>query len=324
MRAALLVEPGKVAIGDVDDPHPGPDEVRIAVGGVGLCGSDLSVFTGRWTAPEYPWIMGHEAFGVIDAVGVNISPDRVGETVVVEPNATCFACDNCSNGWTSACANRRSVGMNRPGALAEFVVIPSKYAWSVPEWPVTDLVCVEPAAVILTALRRVRAPRTDRALVVGIGAQGLMMTLALLERGADVCVHDVNPDRVAYAGELGAHPASDRAGSRFPLVVDTVGSPASMTTAIEGAEVGGTVLCLGLDNRRLDLTAVGLVRGQLTLQGSLTYDHPKDFAATIELISNGRLTPGRVVTDEYSLDEAQLAFEGSTSARGKTWIRIHG
>ena len=63
MKAALLIGPGKIVIDDVPEPEVGPEEVRIAVGGVGLCGSDLSVFSGAWTAPSYPWVMGHEAFG---------------------------------------------------------------------------------------------------------------------------------------------------------------------------------------------------------------------------------------------------------------------
>lgn len=321
MRAALLVEPGKVVVDDVADPKPGPGEVRIAVGGVGLCGSDLSVFSGRWTAPAYPWIMGHEAFGVIEAVGPEV-PDRLGQTVVIEPNVACFACEQCSRGWTSACVNRRSVGMNRPGALAERLVVPSRFAWAIPKLPATDLVCAEPTTVVMTALRRLRAPHPDSALVVGIGAQGLMMSLALIERGVTVYAQDVNPDRVAFVSELGAHPAPAEGTRRFPLVVDTVGSPATMAAALEGVEVGGLVLSLGLDNRPLDLTAQKLVRHQLTLQGSLTYDHPVDFEATIALLADGGFAPGRIVTDEYPLEETQLAFERSRSARGKTWISV--
>ncbi len=322
MKAAVLVEPGKVAIADVPDPEPGPGEVRISVGGVGLCGSDLAVFSGRWEAPTYPWIMGHEAFGVIDALGAGVPPERMGETVVVEPNVACFVCDQCSHGWTSACVSRQSVGMNRPGALAEHLVIPSRFAWSVPDLPVTDLVCVEPATVALTALRRLAAPPGDSALVVGVGAQGLMMTLALLERGIAVYADDVNPDRVAFAAGLGALPVESEPKRRFQLVVDSVGSPDSMIGALDRVEVGGTLLCLGLDSRPFELTAQTLVRHQLTLQGSLTYDHPADFEATIAVLAEGRLAPGRVVSDEYPLNEAQLAFEGSGSARGKTWIRI--
>lgn len=323
MKAALLVEPGRLAIDDVPDPEPGPGEVLISVGGVGLCGSDVSVFSGAWKAPTYPWIMGHEAFGVIEALGPGVSPERLGQTVVVEPNLPCFACDQCNRGWTSGCVKRLSVGMNRIGALAERVVVPDRFAWSMPEVPVTDLVCVEPTTVALAALRRLGAPLPDSALVVGVGAQGLVMSLALMERGVEVSAQDVNLDRVAFAVELGAVPAVSDDARRFQLVVDTVGSPASMATSLDRVG-GGTLLCLGLDSRPMGLSAQTLVRRQLTLRGSLTYDHPADFEQATTLIAEGRFAPGTIITDEYRLEDAQLAFERSGSARGKTWIRIPG
>jgi alcohol dehydrogenase/L-iditol 2-dehydrogenase len=325
VKAALLVEPGKVVVDDVADPEPGPVEVRIAVVGVGLCGSDLSVYSGRWKAPTYPWIMGHEAFGVIEAVGRNVSTERLGQTVVVEPNISCSACDYCRRGWTSACSRRQSVGMNRPGALSELLVVPDRFAWSVPSGSPEDLVSIEPATVVLAALRRLRLePLPNSALVVGVGAQGLMMSLVLLDRDVVVYANDLNPDRVAFAADLGARPAKDDSLSRFDLVVDTVGSPTSMASALDHVDVGGTLLCLGLDPRPAALAAQTLVRRQMTLRGSLTYDHPTDFESTISMVTEGRLTPGRIITDEYTLEDAQLAFERGGSARGKSWIRIAG
>lgn len=320
MRAALLVEPGKVVVDEVADPEPGPGEVRISVGGVGLCGSDQSVYSGKWEVRSYPWIMGHEAFGVVEAVGLDVSTDRVGESVVVEPNIACFACDVCRAGVTSACRGRHSLGMNRPGALAEKVVVSSRFAWAAPAVPVTDLVCVEPATVANAALRRLRAPLPDSALVVGAGAQGLTMSLALVNEGVGAYTCDINEHRVAFAAELGAPPAGE--GAAFDLVVDTVGSPASMATAMDHVAPGASVICLGLDSRPLGITSQALVRSQVTLQGSLTYDHPIDFAATIAQLAAGRITPGRIVTDEYPLEEAQAAFENSGNARGKTWINL--
>lgn len=324
MRAALLVEPKRIVIDDVPDPEPGPGEVMIAVGGVGLCGSDLSVFSGRWKAPDYPWIMGHEAFGVIEAIGPGVPSERIGQTVVVEPNVVCFACERCIRGLTSACAERQSVGMNRPGALAERLVVPSEFAWSIPDLPAADLVCVEPTTVVLAALRRLRMPLPESALVVGVGAQGLTMSLALIERGVTTFITDINPDRIALATDLGAIPAASDDSRRFSLIVDTAGAPSSMAMALDRAEPGGTVLCLGLDSRPLELSSQLLVRRQLTLQGSLTYDHPDDFEAAIDAIVTGRLEPGRIVTNEYPLEQAQAAFDRSGSAAGKTWIRVAG
>jgi alcohol dehydrogenase/L-iditol 2-dehydrogenase len=324
MKAAVLHEPGRVEIAEIPNPEPGGGEVLISVGGVGLCGSDVSLFSGKWKAKTYPWIMGHEAFGVIEALGPGVSPNRLGQTVVVEPNVPCSACDQCSRGWTSACVNRQSLGMNRVGALAEYVVVPDRFAWSMPEVPATDLVCIEPTTVALAALRRFGAPLPDSVLVVGVGSQGLLMSLVLAERGVEVHVQDVDPGRIAFAVELGALPAATDDARRFDLVVDTVGAPSSIAFAVDRVEAGGTVLCLGLDSRPLEITSQTLVRRQPRIQGSLTYDHPADFEEAIALIGAGRFSPGRIITDEYSLEDAQLAFERNGSARGKTWIRISG
>ncbi|HXH82405.1 MAG TPA: alcohol dehydrogenase catalytic domain-containing protein [Candidatus Tectomicrobia bacterium] len=321
MKAALLVAPGRVIVDEIPDPDPGPGEVRIAVGGVGLCGSDLSVFSGRWRAPSTPWVMGHEAFGTIDAVGEGVAADRVGQQVVVEPNITCGACDACRRGWSSACLHRQSIGMNRQGALAERLVLPERFAWPASGSP-PDLVCVEPATVVRAALRRAGfiAPEV---FVVGAGAQGLLMTQALLERGARVTITDTNAARVRFARHIGAELDSDP-DARFGLVVDTVGSPRSLEAAFQRLEIGGMILVLGLDDRPWGLTAQMLVRRQARLLGSLTYDHPADFEATLGLMEQGKLSPGTVITEEFELNDVQAAFDRCSTAPGKTWIRIGG
>jgi alcohol dehydrogenase/L-iditol 2-dehydrogenase len=321
VKAALLVRPGELVVDDVADPTVGPDDVLIAVGGVGLCGSDLSVFSGRWPSPEYPWVMGHEAFGTIVEVGARVPSERVGETVVVEPNIADLTCDRCRAGWTSTCTGRQSVGMNRQGALAERLVVPGRFAWPMPGVEPADLVCVEPTTVVLAAIRRLGGVLPTSALVVGVGAQGLLMSLVLLERGVAVDVFDLNPDRLAFAAGLGAGPLQEGEGRSYPLVVDTVGSPGSFETSLGHAEVGGTILILGLDGRPLEVTAQTLVRRQLTVRGSLTYDHPDDFQTTVSLVSEGHFRPGRIVGHVFPLEEAQTAFEHSPEAIGKTWIR---
>ena len=323
MRAALLVKPGTIEIDEVPEPAIGPDDVRIAVGGVGLCGSDLSVFSGRWIAPSYPWIMGHEAFGTIDGVGERVPRSRLGETVVIEPNVACFGCLQCERGRTSACVRRQSVGMNRAGALAEHVVVPSEFAWQVTGRDPTDLVCVEPLAVVEAALRRLGTPLPGAALVVAVGPQGLLMCLAMARRGVLVYADDLNQERVAFAATIGASGLPvDEDGQRFDLVVDTVGTPASIERALGRVEIGGTLLVLGLDSRPFEMSAQTLVRRQLVIRGSLTYDHPIDFLAAVELVQAGRVSPGRIVSSGFALEQAQLAFESSSSAPGKTWISV--
>jgi alcohol dehydrogenase/L-iditol 2-dehydrogenase len=181
---------------------------------------------------------------------------------------------------------------------------------------------VEPLAVVETALRRLPTPLPAEALVIGAGAQGSLMTLSLQRRSVHVSVVDVNPARAAFVAEtLGATVVTDD-DRRYPFVVDTTGAPAAMAEAIRHAEIRATILELGLDRQPLGLDAETLVRRQLSLQGSLTYDHPDDFAWTVSLIDEGTVSPGRVISTEYPLADAQRAFEASREAPGKTWISV--
>jgi alcohol dehydrogenase/L-iditol 2-dehydrogenase len=214
--------------------------------------------------------------------------------------------------------------MNRQGGLAERLVVPDRFAWPIGRLGPTDLVCVEPATVALAALRRLGSPLPSSAFVIGAGAQGLLMSLVLQHKGTAVGVFDINPDRLDFAAGLGARPVRAEDDRQFDLVVDTVGSPGSVETALRSIAVGGTLLILGLDNRPLGVTAQALVRRQLVIRGSLTYDHPGDFEASVAAISERLLAPGRIVAHEYALEDAQTAFEQGGSAPGKSWIRIGG
>ncbi|MET0773322.1 MAG: alcohol dehydrogenase catalytic domain-containing protein [Candidatus Limnocylindrales bacterium] len=323
MRAALLVRPGEVVVDDVPEPGVGDGEVRVRVHGVGLCGSDLAVFRGKRVPPAYPWVMGHEAFGDIVEVGRGVDAARVGELVVVEPNIPCGSCEPCGRGWTSGCERRRSMGMNRPGALAEQVVVPNAFAWPVEPRDPEDLVCMEPWTVAETAVRRMAGAVPSAALVMGAGAQGALVTLALQRRGIRVAITDLQEARVAYAAErLGAAPLSPGDDARFDLIVDTTGAPEAVTEAVRRSRVGATIIELGLDPRLFKLDAETIVRRQITLRGSLTYDHPVDFAWAIPLVTTGAVSPGRVISDEHPLVDAQRAFDACATARGKTWIRV--
>ena len=323
MLAVLLARPGEVVVGEVPEPDVGAGEVRIRVHGVGLCGSDLAVYRGKRVPPVYPWIMGHEAFGDIVEVGRGVDPARVGETVAIEPNVPCGTCEPCGRGWTSGCERRGSLGMNRPGALGEQLVVPSSFAWPVEPRPAEDLVCIEPWTVAETAIRRLAGAAPTDALVMGAGAQGALVTLALQRRGVRVTVADLQEVRMAFLVErLGAIRLTPEDDARFDLIVDTTGAPDAISDAVRRSQVGATIIELGLDQRPFTLDAETVVRRQLSLRGSLTYDHPADFAWAIPLVTSGAVSPGRVISDEYPLVEAQRAFDACATSRGKTWIRV--
>ncbi|WP_416974043.1 zinc-dependent alcohol dehydrogenase [Streptomyces sp. 4F14] len=335
MRAAVLVAPERVELVD-DWPEPGagsgPGDVVVAVEGVGLCGTDLAVFHGRREVPAYPWVMGHEGFGRIVAVGTDVVDRQVGQRVVIEPNYACLKCADCSTGLTSACPHRAIVGLNSPGVLAERVAVPAGFAHPVVaagslgggpaatdgRLAPADLACAEPYAVARAAVRRSGVTSGDRCLVVGAGAQGLLLCLVLVRLGVVPVVTEPHARRLERAVRLGAVADDGRAG--FTYVFETSGYAPALRPAVDRAAPGATVVLVGLNPAPLPFSTDDVVRRQLVVRGSMIYDHPGDFTAAVAELASAR--PGRVVEAEFPLAAAEEAFAGASSRAGKTWIRI--
>ncbi len=324
MRAALLTSPGNVKV--VDDwpaPSPGPDDVVVAMHGVAICGSDLAVHTGTRAVPTLPWVMGHEGFGEVVAVGSRASDRDVGQRVVIEPNYCCLECSQCGNGRTSACPNRAVVGMRVPGLLAEQVAVPARFAWPAPRGiDDADLVCAEPLTVARTAARRLGIGAGDTCLVVGAGSQGLLLCQLLLAIGALPYVVEPHPGRRTLAERIGARTTSDDGTTRFSYVVETSGAGDGVATALRSADTAARVILVGLGSEQLGVSSADLVRRQLRVEGSLIYDHPEDFQATVSMLADGTVTPSEIVQGRFELRSAGQAFTQSSDIAGKTWVDL--
>ena len=325
MKAVALLAPETVEVVD-DRPEPacGPDEVVVAVHGVGLCGSDLAVVSGHRPVPALPWVLGHEAFGVVVAAGERVADRFPGQRVVVEPNYPCLRCAPCRTGATAGCRNRRAAGISEPGLLAERVAVPARFTWPVPDgWDDTDVVCVEPFTVALNAVRMSGLAPGDRCLVVGAGSQGLLVSVAVTHAGGVPFVVEPHPGRRALARELGAEDASEPpSGTTFPVVIETSGAPEAFERALERTSPGGSLIAVGQGGRPARLSTFTLVQRRLTLRGCLIYDHPADFPRTIATLAEHDLHPGRVLRERFELAEAPAAFARAAGIAGKTWISL--
>jgi threonine dehydrogenase-like Zn-dependent dehydrogenase len=323
MKAIVYTGPREVALVD-DRPEPecGPGEVVVQMRAVGLCGSDLSVYDGHRELPSLPWVMGHEGGGTVVAVGKDVRDRAVGQRVVLEPNYPCGACAACRSGVTSDCGRRRIVGMNVPGILAERVAVPADFAWPVPqEWPDEVLACVEPFAVARSAVRRSGAGAGESCLVVGAGSQGLFVCLSLLAVGARPFVTDPHEGRVAFAEKLGATRAH-LDGETYPFVFETAGPPAAFAQALRSVASTGTVTLIGLSHEPVQLSTSDVVRRGLRIVGSIIYDHPQDFAATLQAIRDTDVRPERAMHDGIRPDDAASAFAEARSVPGKSWVDL--
>ncbi|MGD0241225.1 MAG: alcohol dehydrogenase catalytic domain-containing protein [Streptosporangiaceae bacterium] len=333
MRAVVLDERPRALrmVSDWPEPEPGPGEVLVQVRGVGICGSDLALHAGRRPPPSFPWVVGHETFGEIAATGPGVDRGRAGQRVVVEPNIPCGTCPACRAGRTSACPHRKILGFSVPGTLAERIVVPAAFAWPVPDdWGDGDAVCAEPLTVALAAVRRAAAALTaaappggapagaDRCLVIGAGSQGTLTCVALASGGISPAVLEPHRGRLALAAELGARTA-EPGETGFGLVFETSGAPEALAEAVDRVARGGLVVLMGLNSQPAPIITQRLVQRQLTLMGSLIYDHPRDFA---EVTGKHGPGAGRVLRACYPMAEAEAAFRDAGRVPGKTWIRV--
>lgn len=321
MHAAVLTSPGQLRSVQLPKPDYAPREVLIRMRGLGLCGTDLAVYSGARVPPADAWLMGHEGVGEIVAVGSEIDDRTVGDQVAIEPNYCCGRCRACRRGLTSSCQNRIALGLNHPGLLTEYVTVPGQFAWPAPSSvAVEDLVCVEPLTVARAAIRRSRASSSSSCLVVGAGSQGLLMVMALRAMEAAVFVQEPHEGRAQLAMSLGAQPVPDRRIVEVDVLFEASGVPLALRAGLKHLAPGGTAVLVGMSNLPTELSTADLVYPQHTLMGSLIYDHPVDFPETIQWLTDDGIGPSAVLQARYPFHEAAEAFASVADVPGKVWI----
>jgi threonine dehydrogenase-like Zn-dependent dehydrogenase len=321
MKAAVLVKPLHIEIGEHPVPAPGPGQLRIRLQEVGICGSDVHYFGGHRPLPE-PTIIGHEGWGYIDALGEGVKRE-IGERVVVDPNAPCGNCTYCKRGQATVCPNKRTIGLNAPGCFAEYVLIPADFAHPLPDSiQAADAVTIEPTAVAYHALKKAALSKGDAIYVLGLGAIGMLITHLAVEQGLKVYAKDLNPFLQEKAYAFGAIKGDwDKADVR--VIFECTGSAAATTQLLADAPRGASVILLGLSEKQASFSPLDLVRRGIRIQGSLIYDHPIDFQEVIQLVAEAKIQPHKIISKYIPLAEVQAGLEAATDGHpGKIVVQI--
>ncbi|HUX41120.1 MAG TPA: alcohol dehydrogenase catalytic domain-containing protein [Rectinemataceae bacterium] len=330
MKTALLQAAKKISIGETQAPAAGPGQILIRPAYAGICGSDVSLFLGHRAVASFPHVLGHEIVGRVEALGEGVTKLSVGQRVVVEPNYTCGVCEFCRSGRGNICPDKKSAGVNLPGFFSELCVAPAEFSWPVgEEISDADAVTIEPLAVAVHALRHSGARLGDTVAVVGCGAIGLLLVQAALAHGLRVIAHEMSAKKLSMARELGAIiPSGDDVAALWKKegvtkIFDTTGVNATVELALASAPRGSEIFLLGLATEAAKFVPLRFVREGLRLSGSLIYDHPFDFPATISLVSRRILKPSRIVTDTIPFAEIDRAFElASSGGAAKVLIKM--
>jgi L-iditol 2-dehydrogenase len=326
MKALVLAKYKKLEMTEVETPTAGPGDVLIRVGACGICGSDVHGYDGSSGRRIPPIVMGHEAAGRIAVVGAGVTGLAVGERVTFDSTIYCGECAFCKRGEVNLCDRRQVLGVScgdyrRAGAFAEFVAVPARVVYRLPESiSFAEASMLEAVAVALHAVRLAGeiSARTT-ALVVGAGTIGVLTLQALKAAGCGrVFVSDVDETRLKLAKELGASETLLAAeaeteilrrtgGVGVNLAMEAVGGNATVNAAIASVRKGGTVVLVGNIAPEVTLPLQKVVTRQIRLQGSCASagEYPK----AIELMASGAIRVKPLITAVAPLSEGPRWFE---------------
>lgn len=332
MRAILFSAPGSIAIQEVPDPVCGPDEVIVKVATAGVCGTDLHIYRGEYMA-DYPLIPGHEFSGEVVEVGEDVDYIRVGDRVAPDPNIFCNHCEFCRNDQANHCLNWQGVGITRNGGFAEYVAVPARVCYPVPD-SLSDAQAafIEPLACVAYALRRLRVNPADQVLIFGAGPMGLLLTQALRNSGASrVVVVEKQPQRLALAAQLGAARAvaagpgqaealKELAPYGFDVIIDATGLPAVIEQAFAYLKPRGQYLQFGVTpiDATVRLNPYQIFKHDWVILGSFAVNYT--FQPAIDWLANGVIDVAPLVSHTVPLDRFEDVF--AQFGRGQT-LKVH-
>jgi len=310
---------------DVEKPGIGPDDVLIKIREVAICGTDLHIYNWDQWAQEHvpvPMTVGHEYIGIVDEVGELVTSVKVGDRVSGEGHIMCGVCRNCRAGRGHLCRDTRGVGVNRPGAFAEYLSIPAQNAYKVP-----DEISDEIASILDPLGNAVHTALSfdlvgEDVLITGAGPIGLMATAVARHVGArHVVITDVNQKRLDLAEQFGAsrtvradqedlHQVMDELGmiEGFDVGLEMSGNETALADLIDIINHGGKIALLGIypDIPRVNLNQA-IFKG-LSLKGIYGREMFETWHKMIAMLGSG-LDVSSVISDQIKFEDFESGFK---------------
>jgi L-iditol 2-dehydrogenase len=345
MKVSLMTDVNRLEFTERDIPQPKPDEALVKLEYVGVCGSDLHYYEhGRIGGfiVKPPFVLGHEAGGVVVEVGTEVKHLKPGDKVALEPGKTCGQCEFCRSGRYNLCPD--VVFFATPpvdGVFQEYVAHEGGLCFKLPENVSTmEGALIEPLAVGFHAAITGGAKIGQVALVTGAGCIGLVSMLALKAQGVSrVYMTDVVSKRLEKARSLGAAEvinASEKdplktineltGGAGVDLVIETTGTEIAAAQGIGALKKGGTLVFVGYSKTGMMNLPIGqALDKELTLKTIFRYRHIYPLA--IDAVARGAVDIKNIVTNVFDFDDIQNAMDQSVHNKAeivKSVIKIGG
>lgn len=321
MKSIVIQKPNVLLIEERPLPEPAAGEVRVKISLAGICGSDSHIYRGHNPFAKYPRVIGHEFFGVIDALGEGVEAGRLGQRVSVDPVISCGRCWPCSVGKPNVCTSLVVLGVHRDGGFSEYAVVPAKNAWTIPDAiPDRHAVMVEPFTIAANVTGHAQPTDQDIALIYGAGPMGLVTVQALkgVYRVKQVIVVDRIDERLEMAKRSGAdwtfnnaeqslQAALEEKGIKPTLIVDAACHPTILQEAITLASPGGRIVLMGFSSEPSQVTQQGITGKELSIFSSRL--NANKFPEVIDWLEKGLIDPDKLITHSFDYHHVTDAIE---------------
>ncbi|MFC2112328.1 zinc-binding alcohol dehydrogenase family protein [Bacteroidota bacterium] len=330
MKGIVIGQPGKVEVVESEVPVPLSGEVLIKLKYVGFCGSDLSTYLGKNPMVQYPRVPGHEISAeIIEAAEGVPEGFEAGTPVTVVPYTNCGQCPSCRRGRAYACQFNQTLGVQRDGAMQEYLSVPWQKILKAPKLNDLELAMVEPLTVGFHAVDRARVTDSDTVMVLGCGMIGAGAIVRAALRGATVIAVDIDDHKLDLASKLGAHHTINSmksdlhealsgltSGDGPDVVVEAAGNPITYRAAVDEVAFTGRVVCIGYAGQEVSFATKLFVQKEMDIMGSRNAT-AEDFRAVISYLEKGTFPLDSMITRKVSPTEAGEAVKQWAEDPGK-------
>ena len=320
-------EPMAYAVKDVPAPKPGAGQALIRVKATGLCYTDMSILKGEYKGRKpvpIPVVMGHEASGVVEALGAGVTTVKPGQRVGFEVLSGCGKCVNCRSGYKNMCTDWHHLGITGDGTFAEYVVQNEALVYPLPDnVDFADAALLEPLSLTVRSLDHVKPVTGESAVIIGPGTVGLLHLQALRAAGVTtLIVVGLEADRIRFgiAEKLGAthivnatneNPVDGvmkaTGGKGVDILIETASSPKVWDYLLDLMAAHGRMSPFGL-YPQAQVSPLALIRKGVTIYGDVAF-LSRHYLRAIDWLASGKVSGKALVTKRFSLDQAGEAFE---------------
>jgi len=309
---------------DIPIPKIGPGEILVKVAACGVCHTDLHYIEhGVPTHKKPPLVLGHEASGVVEEVGADVTRLAKGQRVLIPAVLTCGECTFCRMGRENICSAMTMLGNHINGAYAEYVGVPAKDVLALP-----DSIPLEQAAIIADAIstpyhavkNRAQVRPGDTVVIFGCGGVGINAVQLATACGAYVIAVDINDRKLEWASQFGAVKTINASkvdrvskevkkltGGGADIAMEVIGNPKTIEEAFESVRIGGRLCVVGYTHEKISIVAGKIMFKEIEVVGSLGC-RPLDYAPLIRMVESGAIDIERQVTHQFPLAELEKAF----------------